>query len=237
MTVLAVIACGKSPAMTDQLGPDALFERAIAKLHDRDWTDAITLFERFAIQYPTHPRLQEARFRVGEAYFGKKEYITAANEFDRLAKDYPAGPFADDSRFKVCDSYYRLSPKPQLDPQYTRAALDHCQSLITFYGTSEFAPRAQELITKSQEKLAQKEFLNAEFYFKRNAYDSAIIYYESTVRLYPQAAAAPRALLRLHETYEILGYKEEMEAARDRLLKDYSTSPEAQQLQARTAAS
>jgi outer membrane protein assembly factor BamD len=219
------------------LTPDALFERAIAKLYERDWTDAITLFERFTIQYPTHPRLQEARFRLSEAYFGKKEFITAANEFDRLAKDYPAGPFADDARFKVCDSYYRLSPRPQLDQQYTRAALDHCQSLITYYGTSEFAPRAQELLTDLQEKLAQKEFLAGEFYFKRNAYDSAIIYYESTVRLYPQASAAPRALLRLHETYRILGYKEEADAARDRLLKDYPTSPEAQQLQARTAAS
>ena len=60
----------------------------------------------------------------------RMEYITAANEFSRLATDFPAGPWADDARFRVCESYYELSPHPQLDQEYTRGALDHCQSIL-----------------------------------------------------------------------------------------------------------
>ncbi len=223
--------CASNQINYAQLGPDQLFERAIALLHEGEWTDAATAFEQFVIQHPTHPRVQEARFRLGEAYYGKKEFITAANEFSRLANDYPAGPFADDARFKVCESYYRLSPKLQLDQQYTRAAYEHCESLIAYFPTSEFAARAREIMTEMRNKLAGKDFHTGEHYFKRNAFDSAIIYYESTVRDYADTVYAPRALARLVETYRILGYEEEQQQARDRLLREFPDSPEARALQ------
>ncbi|HEX6559490.1 MAG TPA: outer membrane protein assembly factor BamD [Longimicrobiales bacterium] len=232
MALLAFVlaGCAAKNKLQEQSTPEALFEKALAALHNRHFTDAQELFDRFTLQFPTHGRVQEARYHLAEAYFGKKEYVTAANEFSRLANDYPAGPYADDARFKVCESYDKLSPKPQLDQQYTRAALDHCQSLITYYPSSELAPRAQELLTGLRTKLADKQYLAAEFYFKRGAYDSAVIYYEAALRDYPDTNVAPRALLRLFETYKILNYKDEMEAARQRLLKDYPDSPEAKQL-------
>jgi len=230
VSVVVLAGCGGKHA-ANQLDADALFTSAMSALQGRHWTDAVTRFERFTLQYPSHPRLQEARFHLGEAYFGKKEYVTAANEFSRLADDYPAGPYADDARFKICESYYKLSPKPQLDQQYTRSALDHCASLLAYYASSPFAAPAQALLTELKSKLAEKDFLTGEFYLKRNAFDSAIIYFESTVRDYADTTVAPRALMRLYETYQRLNYKDEMEAAKQRLLKDYPTSPEAKQLQ------
>ena len=229
---LGIGACATAAQVPDQLTPEELFDRGLAALQDRDWTSAIALFERFVIQFPAHPRLQEARFNLSNGYFGKKEYITAANEYSRLANDYPAGPWADDARYKVCESYHALSPKPQLDQQYTRAALDHCQSLITYYPTSDFVPKAQDLLNDLRNKLAEKAFLTGQFYFSRNAYDSAIIYYEAAVRDYPETPVASRALYRLYETYLELGYEEEAEATKQRLLKDYPASAEARQLQA-----
>lgn len=236
MILVAAAACSNKQPVNDQLTAEVLYDQALAKLHNRKWTDAIEMFERFTIQFPQHPRVQEARFRLAEGYFGKKEYITAATDFSRLANDYPAGPFADDARFKVCESYYKLSPKPQLDQLYTRSALDHCQSLISYYETSDFTPKAREMLLDLRTKLALKEYIAAEFYFKNKAYDSAIIYYELAVRNYADTPIAPRALMRLYETYQILNYKDEADAAKARLLKDYPTSPEAKLLPA-TAAS
>src|SRR5690606_39662795 len=86
---------------------------------------------------------------------------------------YPAGPWADDARFKVCEAYAELSPHPQLDQEYTKAAIEHCQSLITYYPDSEFVPRAQEILDRMIGKLAEKQYLAGEFYRKRGAIDSA----------------------------------------------------------------
>ena len=232
-TLLAAVAgaCASGNMNLAQMPPEQLFDRAHGSLREGKWTDAIAAFEQFTLQYPTHPRVAEARFRLAEAYFGKKEFITAGNEFARLASDYPAGPWADDARFRVCESYYRLSPKPPLDQQYTKSAFDHCQSLIAYFPESEFAPRAQEIMVEMRHKLAQKELDTGEHYFKRNAFDSAIIYYEGTLRSYPDTPQSPRALSRLVEIYKALGYKEEEDAARQRLLKDYPESPEARAIQ------
>ena len=230
LTAAAAACAARTPNLA-QLPPDQLFERAHSLLQERKWTESIAAFEQFTLQYSTHPRVQEARFRMAEAYFGKKEFITAGNEFARLASDYPAGPWADDARFRVCESYYRLSPKTQLDQQYTKSAFDHCQSLVAYFPQSEFVPRAQEMMVELRQKLAEKEFQSGEFYFKRNAFDSAIIYYEATLRDYADTPQAARALARLIATYKVLGYKEEEEASRQRLLKDYPASPEARAIQ------
>lgn len=228
--LLLSAACGAKRQDASQITADQLYAEAEDKFGRRKWTDAIAAFERFTLQFPTHPRVAEARYRLGEAYFAKREYVTAATEFARLASDYPAGPWADDARFKVCESYFQLSPKPQLDQQYTRAALDHCRSLETYYPNSEYVARSAELTALLVNKLAEKEYRAGEFYHKRGAPDSAILYFEATVRDYPASVSAPNALLRLFQVYTTLGYKEEADAAKARLLKDYPDSDAAKQI-------
>jgi outer membrane protein assembly factor BamD len=227
---LMTAACGSRGPALDGMDADGLFAHGMAELERRNWEGAASAFERLIFNYPTHPRVQEARFRVGETYQGRREWLTAAMEFNRLALDYPAGAWADDARFQVCRSYYQLSPRAQLDQEYTRLAAEHCQSLLAYYPDSEFVPRAREIIEEMVNRLAEKEYLIGEDYFRRRAFDSAIIYYDGLVREFPATVWAPRALLRLVQIYERLGYDPEARSARERLLQQYPNSPEAQQV-------
>lgn len=222
--------------MLHQMEADALYEMGERKLADRDWGDAIRALEQFVLRFPGDPRHQEVRFKLATARFEKKDYITAASEFIRLTSDYPSGRFAAESRFKTCQSYYRLSPKPQLDQEYTRAALDHCGALVAFYPSSEFAPQAQELMDDLMEKLAQKEYMNGEYYYKRRALDSSLLYFENLLRDYPNSAYVPKALLRIVQVYHRLGYEEEMQEALERLLREYPGTEEAKQAEALASA-
>jgi outer membrane protein assembly factor BamD (BamD/ComL family) len=79
-------------------------------------------------------------------------------------------------------------------------------------------------------RLAAKTFQGGDWYQRRRAYDSALIYYEDVVRLYPRTSYAPRALRRMMEVYDALDYDEEMEETRARLLRLYPESPEARAL-------
>lgn len=209
---------------------DSLLAHGLAELDDRDWDQAAEALGQFTFRYPTHPRYQEARYRLGEAFFGKGEFITAASEFNRLASDYPAGPYADDARFRVCESYERLSPKPQLDQEYTVAAIEHCQSLIAYFPDSPFAERGREIIAASRDKLAEKAFDAGEYYYKIRAYDSAVKYYDELLENFSDTSAAPRALLRLYESYQQLGYSDEAAEARERLLREFPESEAARRL-------
>jgi outer membrane protein assembly factor BamD len=229
--LLILGACGAKGHQIYQLPSDPLYELAMQKLDERKWNDAIRALDQFTGRFPGDSRAEEARFQLGRAHFEKKDFITAAAEMVRLAADYPSGRYSDEARFKACESYYLLSPKPQLDQEYTRAAIDHCDALIVSYPSSEFTPKAEELIGDLMEKLADKSYLHGEYYFKRKAYDAAILYYEALLREYPASPSAPKALLRLVEIYQRLRYAEEMAAARDLLLSNFPDSREAAQAQ------
>jgi outer membrane protein assembly factor BamD len=229
-------ACASRGSVIDRMDADALFQHGSERLAEGRWSAALEAFDRLLFMHPNYPRAQEARFRLGEAYQGRREWITAATEFNRLAMEHPAGQWADDARFETCRSYAQLAPRPQLDQEYTRVAIEHCRSLLAYYPDSEHAPRARELIVEMTNRLAEKDFLTAEHYFNRRAFDSAIIYYQSVVADYPATGWAPRALMRLVQAYERLDYESEAGAARARLLRDYPESPEARLLAGGTAA-
>lgn len=221
-------ACAAKTPQIYTLSSDPLYDLAMQKVEEGNWKDAIKALDQFTGRFPSDPRVEQARFQLGRAYFENKEFITAAAEMVRLASDYPTGRYADEARYTTCESYYRLSPKPQLDQEYTQAAIEHCDALIVSFPSSEFTPKAEALIGDLREKLARKVLLNGDYYYKRKAYDSAILYYESLLREYPSSSVAPKALLRLVETYHRLRYAEELEAARDLLLTNFPDSAEAQ---------
>ncbi len=220
ITVFSVNACATAGNI-NKLDADALWQQGVTKLADGKWVDAQRIFERFTLEFPTDTRYQQARYHVGEAHFGAKEYITAATEFARLATDYPNGPYADDSQNKVCESYHRLSPDIELDQEYTQAAINQCQVLVSYFPASEFVPRAQQVVAEMTDKLAHKLYWTGDYYFRRKAYDPAIVYYDLAAKNYPTSSFAPRALSRMIDTYKILGYDTEEAATRARLLKDY----------------
>lgn len=223
-------ACASGGLQLTGLTADQVYALALEKIEQRDWDDAVSVLETFVFQFPSHPQYQEARFLLGQVHYEKREYITAAAEFARLADDFPGGPFADRARFRVCDAYAELSPRPQLDQEYTRFAIDHCESLLAYYPTSEHADSARTIIADMRNKLARKVFMTGEHYFRRNAWHSAILAYDNVLAEYPNTEMAPRALLRLVQTYENLGYAEEALEHRERLLRDFPDSAEARQV-------
>lgn len=232
LVILLVTGAGCASSGPNLSGMDAsaLLDRGLERLEAEEWDQAIRALEQFIFQYPTHERYQEARFRLGDAYAGKSDRLIAASEYGRLADDFPNGPWADDARFRVCQMYEQLSPIPARDQEYTVTAIDHCRSLRAFYPDSEYAAPAAEIITALENKLAQKELATGDFYFDAKAWDPAIIVYQHLLEKYPTSSAAPVALLRMYEAYTEIGYTEEAQEVRERLLQQFPDSEAARQV-------
>ena len=227
---LGLAACGARQVPLSELSADQLWARGVQEFNEEEWSEAIEYFERYVLVGGSDPRVHQARYYSADARFRNEEYVTAATEFARLSGDLGRSDLADDARFMACRAYEELSPKPQLDQQYTRAAIQHCQALVEYFPESEFADGATKIVDRMWNRLAAKLYEGGEWYLDREAYDSAIIYFEDVVREYPQTPYAPRALARLVEIYGILEYAEEREQARERLLRDYAESREARGL-------
>ncbi len=224
----AVLGCPKE--LPPGLPADELYRIGLEKFESRDWNGTIEAMQRYVFADPGAARVDSAQLLTGEAYFNQKQYLTAASEFQRLAQDRPAGRLADLARYRACESYYELSPRPELDQEYTEQAITECRSVALLYPGSPYAELAIQLVAELTNKIARKFYLNGVYYFRRKAYDSAIVYLEYMLETYRGSTVEPEALLKLYEAYVKLGYTDEADQTRDRLLRDYPDSPEAREL-------
>ena len=228
--LLLLTGCASRRVDPRTLAPDDIWTRASVEYEQGDYGAAIPFLEAFVEQHLGDPRAPEALMRLGRAHAARREYISAASYFQRLAEDFPSSTFNLEARYSICTSYLRLSPKPQLDQEYTRAALDHCGSVATNYPGTAQGDSSRVHVAGLRTKLAEKVYQNGLFYQRRRAYDSAVIYFTDVVEEYPETGFAPQALRKLIEVYGVLGYVEEVAETRPRLLRDYPNDPAAQDL-------
>ncbi|HKJ91914.1 MAG TPA: outer membrane protein assembly factor BamD [Longimicrobiales bacterium] len=229
---LGLTGCASHQATLYQLSADQLLSRGMAAYDAHHWQKAIEYLARLAVVAPTHPRIGEIRFKLGQAHYNAHEYITAASEFSRLANEMAQDSMADDAWYGVCRSYDALSPDPQLDQEYTKDAIQNCQTLVQIFPNSPYADSAKHIVRAMTDKLARKVYEGGDWYYRRKALDSAIVYFEAVVNKYPDSPSAPRSLLRLYQIYQKLDYQEEMASTKAQLLKDYPDSGAAKQLRA-----
>ncbi|HEV2150386.1 MAG TPA: outer membrane protein assembly factor BamD [Longimicrobiaceae bacterium] len=224
--LLLLAACGgkQGPA---QLAPDVLFERGMNAYRAGSYGRAVDLLDRFLQGNLGDPRTAEARMALARSRMERRDYLLAAGDFTRLLNESPPDSLQLPARFGICQAYQRLSPKPPLDQEYTQAAVTYCESVASYYPGTSQANQATQWVGELRSRLAQKSYETGMFYFKRGAYDAGVIYFNQAVEQYPDTPVAPAALLRIAESYDRIGYKEEAAEARARLLRDYPQSTEA----------
>ncbi len=229
LLVLLLVGCGSGPAWAGMSG-DALFEFGVAAYDDEDWDDAIGTFETLIFQNPSYERLPEARMYLARAHFGKEEFITSAAEFDRFLQRYPSHGLAPEASLGICRSYARLAPHPQRDQEYTQRAVDACRATRQEFEGMNVAEQARELQNQMFDRLAESLFLQGRHYQRRNFHDSAILYFQDLVDFYPQTRWAAEGLAALYRSYTAIGWSDEAQRARQRLLDNYPESEAAQEL-------
>jgi len=240
-TVVLAGACGGASRYEGLQGPD-LYQLAQQEIEQDDLGDAQETLDRLLLNYPEFDSVDAASLLLGDIYFEDERYITAAAQYSSFLSRFPNHPEEARANLRICESYGRLSRVSQRDQSETRQALEVCRSVArSFFGT-ELADSAASIAGEMIATLAKREYEIADFYAQRNGFDAAVLSYESVVESYPETEYAPKALLGIMEAYgEIaedspgLGYEEEVELARERLLTQYPLSPEAEQVRTQMA--
>ncbi|CAN5194305.1 hypothetical protein BH18GEM1_BH18GEM1_01310 [soil metagenome] len=152
------------------------YAEAVEAYEQGDYTEAIAAFQTFAFNYPQDPRIADARWLTAEAYYGVEDWATAAQEYLNFQRDYPAEPRAAQALYQAARSYQHMSLRPELDQSDTRRAIGVFERLLAEYPGSELAVEARERRTDLRDKLAEKVYLTAEYYFDNEEYRAAEIY-------------------------------------------------------------
>ncbi len=207
---VALVSCARSFKVERYPSAESLYQAATREYQARRWQNAVTAFEKLTLDLPARDTLlPPAHFYLAKAHFGRRDYLLAAQSFNRLAESFATDTLADDAKFEAARAYQKLWRKPDLDPNYGELAVATYQELIALYPDSDLRDEAESEVKALNEWFATKDYETGLHYFRRKAYDSAIIYFKDVLKLYPESQKVREAYLRLAEAYEIIRYRED----------------------------
>ena len=101
-------------SVTDQ------YKAAFALLGERDYKGAEAAFKAFLQKHPTDPLAANARYWLGETYFGREDYVTAASAFAEAYQRDPQGPKAPEDLLKLAISLGKQGRKTDACVSFAR---------------------------------------------------------------------------------------------------------------------
>ncbi len=200
LIALLLVACAGVRPKPDWTA-EQYFRYAKKLFEDEDYYEASNEFTVVTLRYPGSSVADSAQFYLAESHFMMKEYLIAAAEYEKLITNMNKSKLVPLAQYKLAESYYRLSPRPELDQEYTLKAIREFQIFIEDNPTHPLKDEALKKIAELRAKLALKELKNADIYRKMHEYKAAIIYYDQVLADYYDTEWADDAQLGKIETY------------------------------------
>ena len=205
--MLIVAACHPEFSLKDFTSNEALYAASFKEYQHHKWDNAITGFEKLTTDLPARDTLlPRSYWYLASAHQHDSEYLLAAQSYSRILESFPDDSLADDAGLESARSYARLWRRPQLDPQYGETAIASYNTLIGLYPNSPVVKTAEREIADLENRLAIKDFEAGDYYFRKKAYDSGILYFKDVLQKFGTTPTARVAEMRLVEAYKAIKY-------------------------------
>ena len=135
----AAARAGDAEPVLDPVTEKSSYDKALNILRNGDYGEAAELMSAFLGHYPESPYADNARYWLGEAYYGQRNYSKAASEFVELIRLHPDSTKLPDALLKAGFAYHELKD--------TDRARSYLERLIEEYSgsTSAFLARRRLL--------------------------------------------------------------------------------------------
>jgi outer membrane assembly lipoprotein YfiO len=226
---LFVFACGGSlpyPGLT----ATEIYNIGVQAMEEERWDAAVHAFQAMVLT-SGFESASEARLRLAQSEFERENYIEARAEYQRTLDRFPTDTTAAHASLGICRSLAELSPTPHRDQGFTRQARTNCRQVAADYAGTVVGLRASEIAVDMFNKLAEQDYNTGLHYWKRKLPDSALLYFEAVENTYPESIWAPWALIKKIEVFEDIGYTQDAEETREKLLELYPASEPAKLLE------
>jgi outer membrane protein assembly factor BamD len=171
---------------------------AIAERLDKDdrYEEALIKFAEVKNKHSYSRLATEAELRIADLHFRREAYIEAQGAYQLFKEFHPRHPRLDYVTFRLAMSHFHQLPSTvDRDLSSADRALLYFDEVISSFPKSEFVTEA---IARRQETLkmqAEKELSIADFYFRRDVFDSALGRYEHLLKNFKGLGFDAQALL------------------------------------------
>ncbi len=180
------------------------------------YTRANMLFGEMVTMMKGTENAEECLFLCAMSAYRMKDYESASEVFRKYFTTYPKGQYAEEACYYIAESLYRDVPEPRLDQKPTVQAIKAYQDFIDIFPYSSRKPMADSRMYELQDKLVEKEYINAKLYFNLgtyflncigsggNNYEACIVTAQNALKDYPYTTMREKfASLIMKSKYEL----------------------------------
>jgi outer membrane protein assembly factor BamD len=233
---LAVVSCGgserpvKSPQKHTERARRA-YDEALVEYFDRDWEEAVLLFEDVKRRYAYTRYGRLAQLRIADAAFEQDNYAEAVTGYRGFVHDYPNDPEVVYARYKVVKSLFEqrsdtlmLPPLEERDLVTVEETYQAVLGFIDDYPTYKRRPELDYIHRVVAGLLARHDLYVARYYLREDNYKATAARIEHALRTYPDSGLEPEALVLLGETYLKMRRTEDAKTVLERVLRHHPDS-------------
>ncbi|MEL7042749.1 MAG: outer membrane protein assembly factor BamD [Pseudomonadota bacterium] len=188
---------------------EQLYARATDELDQRDYDQAILLFNEVERQHPYSEWARRSSLMSAFASYESRQYDEAISTSQRYISLNPAGQGASYAYYLIAVSYFDQIMDVGRDQKTTELARDALLDVVRRYPETDYARDASVKLDMVRDQLAGKEMEIGRWYLRRNQHLSAVNRFKTVVSEYDTTSHAPEALHRLVEVYLSMGLKQE----------------------------
>jgi outer membrane protein assembly factor BamD len=153
----------------------------------KDYYHTSILFDQILPIVRGLPEGEKVEFYLAYCQYYQKTYLLASNQFKVFYETYGRSQNAEEAFFMYAYSLYVASPDSELDQKSSVEAMNAMQNFLNQYPGSQFADKATEVVGLCQQKLEQKEYLNARQYLRMKYYAAAVIAFNNFKKTFPDS--------------------------------------------------
>ena len=185
----ALTAC-KEQVDLIRANPDPKFkyDKAFEFYANKDWLKAQALLEDLIPIYRLDPKGEDVGFAYAYTHYHQKNYQMAAYYFMRFSTNFPNSLKVEEAQYMCARSYFELSPNFRLSQEDTEKAIEQFQLFVNSFPESKHVQECNDRIDKLRSKLEAKAIDNANGYFRRRQYRSAMHSYKQILEEYAGTA-------------------------------------------------
>ncbi|MGC4022802.1 MAG: outer membrane protein assembly factor BamD [Cyclobacteriaceae bacterium] len=184
---LAIVSCSHFRRIERSEDWRLKYEAGQTYFAKKDYYHTSILFEQILPIVRGLPEGEKVEFYLAYCQYYQKTYLLASNQFKVFYETYGRSSFAEEAYFMYAYSLFISSPDSQLDQKSGIEAMGAMQNFLNQFPGSQFADKAAEVVSMSQQKLEEKQYLNARQYLRLRYYQAAVVAFNDFRKSFPDS--------------------------------------------------
>lgn len=234
--LLMVAGCASEKSKDQSLAPGELYTQIQANIAAGNYTTAIQRLQTLEARFPFDAYGTQAQLDLIYTNYMKGDGDSAEDAADRFIREHPRHPDVDYAYYMKGVAYFDSSPDVlqklfnhdnfQRDPTNAQKSFEAFQLFAEKFPSSKYIPDAHQRLVFLRNRLADFDWIVADWYVRRGAWVSALQRANNIVQRYPQSPRVEDALQIMVTCYTRLGITDLADNARKVLQTNFPGAPE-----------